>query len=46
MENIESVKISRREYEELKNHKKVDQEILKDIARGIKDILNGKVKEI
>ena len=26
--------------------KKVDWKILKDIARGIKDILDGKVKEI
>ncbi|HLD10658.1 MAG TPA: hypothetical protein VJB89_01130 [Candidatus Nanoarchaeia archaeon] len=46
MENTGSITISRNEYEELKKHKNVDQDLLKDIARGIKDILDGKVKEI
>ncbi len=40
------VKISKREYDELKKFRKVDQELLQDIARGIKDILQGKVKEV
>ncbi|HIH17975.1 MAG TPA: hypothetical protein HA282_01235 [Nanoarchaeota archaeon] len=42
----EMVKISKREYDELKKFRKVDQELLQDIARGIKDILQGKVKEV
>lgn len=42
----EIVTISREEYEKLKTLEKVDQELLKDIARGIKDILEGKLKEV
>ena len=30
----------------LKEHKKVDEELFQDIAMGIKDILEGKVKEV
>lgn len=42
----EMVQIPRREYERLKRVEKADQEILRDIARGVKDILEGKVKEV
>ncbi|HLC31927.1 MAG TPA: hypothetical protein VJK51_04625 [Candidatus Nanoarchaeia archaeon] len=42
----EMIQISRTEYEELKNLAKVDQELLLDIARGIKDILEGNVVEV
>ncbi len=42
----EFITIKREEYKKLKNFEKVDQELLQDIARGIKDILQGKVKEI
>ncbi len=42
----ESVTIPREEYVRLKKHAKVDEELLQDIARGIKDILKGKVKEV
>ncbi len=42
----EMIKIPKKEYEELKKMAKVDQELLDDIARGIKDILSGKVKEV
>ncbi|MBS3092367.1 hypothetical protein J4466_03020 [Candidatus Pacearchaeota archaeon] len=42
----EEVTISREEYERLNKIRQVDQELLQDIARGIKDILQGKVKEI
>ncbi|MDO8460559.1 MAG: hypothetical protein Q7S74_05595 [Nanoarchaeota archaeon] len=42
----ETVVISREEYEELKKLKEVDKELLTDIARGIKDILQGKIKEV
>ena len=41
-----TVTISRKEYEALKGYKKIDKSLLQDIARGIKDILQGKVKEI
>ena len=34
------------EYQELKKYRKVDQELLADIALGIKDILKGKVEEV
>ena len=42
----ETVTISKREFERLKKFEKVDQELLQDIARGIKDISEGKVKEV
>ena len=42
----EIVAITKEEYKKLKKFEKVDQELLKDIAKGIKDILEGKVKEI
>jgi len=38
--------ISLEEYEDLQRYRKIDQELLIDIAEGIKDILKGKVKEI
>ena len=43
---METVTISKQEYTELKKFKTVDQELLADIARGIKDILEGRVKEV
>jgi len=43
---METVTISKAEYNELKRIKKMDRELLEDIARGIKDILSGKVKEV
>jgi phage pi2 protein 07 len=42
----ETVIITKKEYQDLKKHAQVDKELLKDIATGIKDILQGKVKEI
>ena len=42
----ETVTIPKEEYERLKMRTKVDTELLQDIARGIKDILAGKVKEV
>ncbi len=38
--------ISKEEYERLKRLETVDEDLLKDIARGIKDILEGKIKEV
>ena len=43
---METVTISKDEYEKLKKGADVDRELLKDIARGIKDILEGKVIEV
>ena len=42
----ETVCISKEEYEFLKKKAEVDDELLHDIATGIKDILAGKVEEI
>ena len=42
----DTVTIPRKEYEKLKKYEKVDKELLKDIAMGIKDILDGKIKEV
>lgn len=41
-----TVTISVEEYERLKKIEKVDKSMLEDIARGIKDILSGRVKEV
>lgn len=42
----ETITISKQEYKKLKQIEKADQELLQDIAHGIKDILEGKVREI
>ena len=42
----ETVVISREEYELLKKKAEIDEELLQDIAMGIKDILAGKVEEV
>lgn len=42
----ETVTIPRKEYERLKKMEDVDKELLEDIAHGIKDVLNGKIKEV
>ena len=42
----ETITIPKKEYQRLKMRENVDTELLQDIARGIKDILTGKVKEV
>ena len=42
----EMISISKEEYEKLKKIEKADNALLDDIAHGIKDILQGKIKEI
>jgi hypothetical protein len=45
----EKIVISKEEFEEyqrLKHMQGVDQELLADIAAGIKDILNGNIEEV
>jgi len=41
-----SITIPIEEYQELKKYRKVDQELLANIALGIKDILKGNIEEI
>ena len=43
---MRTITISEEEYKRLKEKEKVDSEILEDIAKGIKDILAGNVREI
>ena len=43
---MKTVTIGKSEYERLKKIEKVDKELLEDIAKGIKDIVSGKVKEV
>jgi len=43
---METVTIPKSEYKRLKRIEKVDKGILQDIAKGIKDIVSGKVKEV
>jgi len=40
------VTIPKEEYKELKKKVELDEELLQDIAKGIKDILKGKVKRV
>lgn len=44
--SMETITIPKSEYKKLKRLERVDQDLLKDIARGIKDILEGKLKEV
>jgi len=41
-----TIKITEQEYQKLKEHEQIDCEVLTDIAQGIKDILQGRIKEI
>lgn len=43
---METVTLPKKEYERLKKHEKVDEQLLADIAEGIQDILEGRVKEV
>ena len=43
---MKTVTIPEEEYAKLKEFEKLDQELLQDIARGIKDILERKVKQV
>ncbi len=42
----EMIKIPLKEYRELKKYREADKELLIDIAKGIKDILKGRVEEV
>lgn len=42
----ETIMISKEEYKRLKRCEQVEETLLQDIARGIKDILQGKIKEV
>ncbi len=43
---MENVTIPKSEYERLKKIEKIDRELLEDIARGIKDVVSGRVREV
>ena len=42
----ETVTIPKEEYKRLKKKEEIDTELLEDIARGIKNVLSGKIKEV
>ncbi len=42
----ETVTIPKEEYEELKKHKEIDEELLKELVQGLKDIKAGNVKQV
>ena len=42
----ETITIPKEEYKKLKKKEKIDTELLKDIATGIKDVLSGKIREV
>ena len=42
----EMISVPKEEYDRLKKTEKIDQELLTDIAKGIRDIVIGKVKEV
>ena len=42
----ETITISREEYEELRKCRDIDTDLIKEIAEGIKDIVEGNIKEI
>jgi len=41
-----TITIPKEEYKRLKKYEKIDTELLQDIAKGIKDILEGRIKEV
>ena len=43
---MESITISRQEYEELKKKADIDGELLKDLIQGLKDIKEGRIKRV
>ena len=43
---METITISRAEYDHLKKVELVDTGLMEDIAQGIKSILAGKIKEV
>ena len=44
--DTQMITIPKKEYVRLKKIEKIDTELVKDIAFGVKDILTGKVREI
>ncbi|MDO8740094.1 MAG: hypothetical protein Q7J54_00795 [Candidatus Woesearchaeota archaeon] len=43
---MQTITIPKQEYKKLKKMEKLDIDLLQDIARGIKDVLRGNIKEI
>ncbi|MEK6867671.1 MAG: hypothetical protein AABX98_02495 [Nanoarchaeota archaeon] len=42
--NSETVTIAREEYEELKRHKEVDDELIRKLVRSLEDVKAGRIK--
>ena len=42
----ETVTIPRQEYEELKKKANIDEELLRDMIQGLKDIKEGRIKRV
>jgi cell division protein FtsB len=42
-ENMKTITIPKKEYEELKRKAEVDEELLKDLIQGLKDVKDGNV---
>ena len=43
---METVTISKQEYEDLKKKVEIDEELLKGLIQGLKDIKEGKIKRV
>ena len=43
---METVTITKQEYEELKKKANIDEELLKGLIQGLKDIKEGRVKRV
>ena len=42
----ETVTIPRQEYEQLKRKENIDEELLRDMIQGLKDIKEGRIKRV
>ena len=43
---METVTIPKQEYEELKRKAEIDEELLKDLIQGLKDIKEGNIRRV
>lgn len=43
---METILISKQEYEELKRKAEIDEELLMDLVQGLKDIKEGRIKRV
>ena len=43
---METVTISKQEYKDLKKKANIDEELLKDLIQGLKDVKEGRIKKV